>query len=75
METKMASKREQKVRRHRGRDKAAEREPGKVYAKYVAVRMNPKIRINPQVLQETRLSTQKALQQRETLAEASAVCP
>lgn len=32
----------------------------KVYAKYLAVLMNPKIRINAQLLQETPLSNQQA---------------
>lgn len=42
------------------RDKAMKREREKVYAKYLAVLMNPKIRINPQPLQETPLSNQQA---------------
>lgn len=50
----------EKKARNRRRDKVMKREREKVFAKYLAVCMNPKIRINPQLLQETPLSNQQA---------------
>lgn len=54
----------------RGRDQVIITQWEKVFSKYLAVSMNPKIWINPQLLQETPLSNQQAQYYWETLAVA-----